>query len=252
MRLTEEQNKRYSRQLVMKEIGVSGQEKLLSSKVLVIGAGGLGSPALMYLASAGVGTIGIVDGDVVDISNLQRQVIHTFDDIGKSKVESAGDKILKLNSDVRVKNYKTYVTSENILNLIEDYDFVLDCTDNFESKFLINDYCVKAEKPFCHAGVVGFEGQLMTCVPHKSPCYRCVFEEPPKNGDVPLPKEIGVVSAACGVIGSLQAMEAINFILNKDNLLIGYMLIYNALDASFRKIKLPKQNPNCKACAKLS
>lgn len=250
MRLTDEQSKRYSRQLVMKDIGESGQQKLLSSKVLVIGAGGLGSPALMYLASAGVGTIGVADADVVDISNLQRQVIHTVDDIGKSKVESASDKILKLNPDVIIKTYKTYVTNENISNLIADYDFVLDCTDNFESKFLINDYCVKLAKPFCHAGVVGFEGQLMTYIPNKSPCYRCIFEEAPQSGDVPLPKEIGIISAACGVIGSLQAMEAIKFLLNKGELLTGFMLIYNALDASFRKIKLPNQNPECKACAK--
>lgn len=252
MRLTDEQSKRYSRQLVMKDIGESGQQKLLSSKVLVIGAGGLGSPALMYLASAGVGTIGVADADVVDISNLQRQVIHTVDDLGKSKVESASDKILKLNPDVIIKTYKTYVTNENISNLIADYDFVLDCTDNFESKFLINDYCVKLAKPFCHAGVVGFEGQLMTYIPNKSPCYRCIFEEAPQSGDVPLPKEIGIISAACGVIGSLQAMEAIKFLLNKGELLTGFMLIYNALDASFRKIKLPNQNPECKACAKKS
>lgn len=252
MRLTDEQSKRYSRQLVMKDIGESGQQKLLSSKVLVIGAGGLGSPALMYLASAGVGTIGVADVDVVDISNLQRQVIHTVDDIGKSKVESASDKILKLNPDVIIKTYKTYVTNENISNMIADYDFVLDCTDNFESKFLINDYCVKLAKPFCHAGVVGVEGQLMTYIPNKSPCYRCIFEEAPQSGDVPLPKEIGVISAACGVIGSLQAMEAIKFLLNKGELLTGFMLIYNALDASFRKIKLPNQNPECKACAKQS
>jgi len=250
MNLTEEQNKRYSRQLVMKEIGESGQKKLLSSSVLVIGAGGLGSPALMYLASAGVGTIGIADADEVDVSNLQRQVIHYCADIGKAKVESAKEKIKSLNPDVSVKTYKTYVNSGNITELISDYDFVLDCTDNFSSKFLINDYCVKTEKPFCHAGVVGFEGQLMTYIPHKSPCYRCVFEEEPKAGDVPLPKEIGVISAACGVIGSLQAMEAIKFLLSKGKLLSGYMLIYNALNSSFRKIKLPKHNPNCMACAK--
>ena len=232
MNLTEEQSKRYSRQLVMKEIGESGQKKLLSSSVLVIGAGG------------------IADADEVDLSNLQRQVIHTYNNIGKPKVESAKEKIKSLNPDVNVKTYKTYVNSENITELISDYDFVLDCTDHFSSKFLINDYCVKAEKPFCHAGVVGFEGQLMTYIPHKSPCYRCVFEEEPKAGDVPLPKEIGVISAACGVIGSLQAMEAIKFLLSKGELLSGYMLIYNALNSSFRKIKLPKHNPNCKACAK--
>ena len=249
MNLTDEQSKRYSRQLVIKEIGESGQLRLLSSSVLVIGAGGLGSPALMYLASAGVGTIGIADGDDVDISNLQRQIIHTVNDIGKAKVISAKEKINRINPDVEVKTYKTYVNSENITNLISDYDFVLDCTDNFESKFLINDYCVKAEKPFCHAGVVGFEGQLMTYIPHKSPCYRCIFEEVPNDGDVPLPKEIGVISAACGVIGSLQAIEAIKFLLSSGELLCGYMLIYNALSAGFRKIKLPKHNPNCSACS---
>ena len=248
MNLTYEQNKRYSRQLVMKEIGESGQKKLLSSSVLVIGAGGLGSPALMYLASAGVGTIGIADADEVDVSNLQRQVIHNCADIGKAKVESAKEKINKWNPDVNVKTYKTYVNSENIAELISDYDFVLDCTDNFGSKFLINDYCVKAEKPFCHAGVVGFEGQLMTYIPHKSPCYRCVFEEEPKAGDVPLPKEVGVISAACGVIGSLQAMEAIKYILGKGDLLTGYLLTYDALKMEFRKIKLPSNTHNCAVC----
>ena len=175
MNLTEEQSKRYSRQLVMKEIGESGQKKLLSSSVLVIGAGGLGSPALMYLASAGVGTIGIADADEVDLSNLQRQVIHTYNNIGKPKVESAKEKIKSLNPDVNVKTYKTYVNSENIAELISDYDFVLDCTDNFSSKFLINDYCVKAEKPFCHAGVVGFEGQLMTYIPCRFSQIRVLF-----------------------------------------------------------------------------
>lgn len=249
MKITEEQKKRYSRQLVMREIGESGQIMLLNSRVLVIGAGGLGSPALMYLASAGVGTLGIVDGDEVDVSNLQRQIIHTQTDVGKAKVDSAKEKLSALNSDVAVKTYKTYANSKNIAELIADYDFVLDCTDNFDTKFLINDCCVKAEKPFCHAGVVGFEGQLMTYVPHISPCYRCIFEEPPKTGDVPLPKEVGVISAACGVIGSLQAMEAVKYITGQGELLSGYMLVYNALNASFRKIKLPKRNPKCKACA---
>lgn len=250
MNFTDEQKMRYSRQLVMADVGESGQQKLLSSKVLVIGAGGLGSPALMYLAGAGVGIIGIADADEVDLSNLQRQVIHTTSDIGKAKAESARETINKMNPDIVVKTYKTYVNSKNITSLISEYDFVLDCTDNFDSKFLINDYCVKAEKPFCHAGIVGFEGQLMTYIPHKSPCYRCIFEEPPKDGDVPLPKEVGVISPACGVIGSLQAMEAVKYLLGKGELLCGYMLIYNAFNSSFRKIKLPKQNPNCSACNK--
>ena len=209
MGFTNEQLERYSRHIILKEIGVKGQKKLLNAKVLIIGAGGLGAPAALYLAAAGVGTIGIVDADVVDLSNLQRQVIHTTADIGKDKVESAKETMQAINPDVNVITYKEYMTSYNIMDIIKDYDFILDGTDNFPAKFLINDACVMAKKPFSHAGIIRFKGQLMTVVPGEGPCYRCVFKSPPPKDAVPTCKQAGVIGAMGGVIGSLQAMEAI-------------------------------------------
>ncbi|MFC2145378.1 ThiF family adenylyltransferase, partial [Actinomycetota bacterium] len=181
MRFSDEQVERYSRHIILEEIGVQGQENILESKVLIIGAGGLGSPAAIYLAAAGVGTIGIVDNDVVDRTNLQRQVIHFTPDLGKLKVDSAREKIEQINPDVKVKIYKKRVVADNILDLVKDYDFIIDGTDNFPSKFLINDACVMAKKPFSHGGILGFNGQTMTYTPGNT-CYRCVFNElPPKN-----------------------------------------------------------------------
>lgn len=248
MVFTNEQLERYSRHIILKDVGVKGQKKLLNAKVLVIGAGGLGAPVAMYLAAAGVGTIGIADADVVDLSNLQRQIIHATQDVGKPKVQSAKETMEAMNPDVNVIAYHTFVTSENILDLIMDYDFIVDGTDNFPTKFLINDACVMAKKPFSHAGIVGFQGQLMTYVPEQGPCYRCIFEEPPPKGSVPTCKEAGVIGAIAGVIGSLQAMEAIKYILGVGNLLTGYLLTYNALTAEFRKIKLPSHNDDCAVC----
>ena len=248
MALTNEQIDRYSRHILLKEVGVRGQKKLLEAKVLVIGAGGLGSPALMYLAAAGIGTIGIADADNVDITNLQRQIIHSTEDIGKPKADSAKDTINTLNPDVKVITYHEYISSENILRIIKDYDFIIDGTDNFAAKFLINDACVLAEKPFSHAGILRFQGQLMTYIPHKGPCYRCVFTEPPEKGAVPSCKEAGVIGAMAGVIGSLQAMEAIKYILGTGDLLTGTLLTYNALTMEFRKVPLPKDNTDCAVC----
>lgn len=245
MPLSEEQLERYSRHIMLEEIGREGQEKLLNSCVLIIGAGGLGSPAAMYLAAAGVGTIGIADADTVDLSNLQRQIIHTTKDRGRDKVQSAKETMASINPDVTVNTYKIFVDSDNIYDLIRDYDFVLDCTDNFKSKFLINDACVKGKKPFVHAGVMGFQGQLMTYVPEMGPCYRCIFEEPPSE-----PHAKGVVGAAVGVIGSLQAMEAIKYLLNTGELLTGCLLTYDALRAEFRKVKLPDKVSDCKVCGR--
>ncbi|MBQ9067019.1 MAG: HesA/MoeB/ThiF family protein, partial [Clostridia bacterium] len=185
MGLTNEQIERYSRHIILKEVGVKGQKKLLDAKVLLIGAGGLGSPAALYLAAAGVGTIGIADADVVDRSNLQRQVIHTTADVDRPKVESAAETMRAINPDVTVKPYHEFVDSSNVLDLIDDYDFILDGTDNFPAKFLINDACVLKQKPFCHAGIIRFRGQLMTYVPGEGPCYRCVFKEPPPKDAVP-------------------------------------------------------------------
>ncbi|MDD7288607.1 MAG: HesA/MoeB/ThiF family protein, partial [Clostridiales bacterium] len=176
MAFTNEQLERYSRQIILKEIGVKGQKKLLNAKVLIIGAGGLGAPAAMYLAAAGVGTIGIADADVVDLSNLQRQIIHATPDLGKPKVESAKESMQAINPEVVVHTYHTFVAADNIADMVKDYDFIIDGTDNFPAKFLINDACVMAEKPFSHAGILRFGGQLMTYVPGQGPCYRCVFE----------------------------------------------------------------------------
>ena len=248
MALTDEQMERYSRHIILKEVGAKGQKKLLEAKVLIIGAGGLGAPAAMYLAAAGVGTIGIADADEVDLSNLQRQIIHGTADIGKAKVQSAAETIAQMNPDVKVNPYRTFVSAENIRDLIREYDFILDGTDNFPAKFLINDACVMEKKPFSHAGIIRFKGQLMTYVPGQGPCYRCVFKNPPPKDAVPTCKQAGVIGAMGGVIGSLQAMEAIKYIIGKGELLTGYLLTYDALTMEFHKIRLPKDTHNCAVC----
>lgn len=247
MAFTNEQLERYSRHIILQEVGVKGQKKLLNASVLIIGAGGLGAPAALYLAAAGVGTIGIVDADEVDLSNLQRQVIHTTNDVGKAKVKSAAETMEAINPDVTVKTYRTFVDSTNIMDLIKDYDFIIDGTDNFPAKFLINDACVMAGKPFSHAGIIRFKGQLMTYVPGEGPCYRCVFKNPPPKDAVPTCKQAGVIGAMGGVIGSLQAMEAIKCIIGKGELLTGKLLTYDALKMEFHTIKLPKDH-HCAVC----
>ncbi len=247
MAFTNEQLERYSRHIILQEVGVKGQKKLLNASVLIIGAGGLGAPAALYLAAAGVGTIGIVDADEVDLSNLQRQVIHTTNDVGKAKVKSAAETMEAINPDVTVKTYRTFVDSSNIMDLIKDYDFIIDGTDNFPAKFLINDACVMAKKPFSHAGIIRFKGQLMTYVPGEGPCYRCVFKNPPPKDAVPTCKQAGVIGAMGGVIGSLQAMEAIKYIIGKGDLLTGKLLTYDALKMEFHTIKLPKDD-HCAVC----
>lgn len=248
MAFTNEQLERYSRHIILKEVGAKGQKKLLNAKVLIIGAGGLGAPAAMYLAAAGVGTIGIADADEVDLSNLQRQIIHATSDIGKAKVQSAKETMEAINPDVTVKTYRTFITSENIMDIISDYDFIIDGTDNFPAKFLINDACVMAKKPFSHAGIIRFKGQLMTYVPGQGPCYRCVFKNPPPKDAVPTCKQAGVIGAMGGVIGSLQAMEAVKYIIGQGQLLTGYLLTYDALTMEFRKVKLPTNTSNCAVC----
>ena len=247
MAFTNEQLERYSRHIILQEVGVKGQKKLLNASVLIIGAGGLGAPAALYLAAAGVGTIGIVDADEVDLSNLQRQVIHTTNDVGKAKVKSAAETMEAINPDVTVKTYRTFVDSTNIMDLIKDYDFIIDGTDNFPAKFLINDACVMAGKPFSHAGIIRFKVQLMTYVPGEGPCYRCVFKNPPPKDAVPTCKQAGVIGAMGGVIGSLQAMEAIKYIIGKGELLTGKLLTYDALKMEFHTIKLPKDH-HCAVC----
>ncbi|MEE3392133.1 MAG: thiazole biosynthesis adenylyltransferase ThiF [Lachnospiraceae bacterium] len=247
--LTDEQLERYSRHIILKEIGVKGQKKLLNGSVLIIGAGGLGAPAALYLAAAGVGRIGIVDADNVDLSNLQRQVIHTTDDIGKPKVESAAETMRAINPDVSVVTYQEFLNSENIMDIIKDYDFVIDGTDNFPAKFLINDACVMAEKPFSHAGILRFNGQLMTVVPHKGPCYRCVFKEMPPKDAIPTCKQAGVIGAMGGIIGSLQALEAVKYLTGTGELLVGKLLTFDGLKGTFHTIKLPPRGEGCAVCS---
>ncbi|MDE6889055.1 MAG: HesA/MoeB/ThiF family protein [Eubacterium sp.] len=248
MALSKEQQQRYARHFTLDEVGEEGQEKLLGAKVCIIGAGGLGSPAAFYLAAAGIGTIGIADADAVELSNLQRQILHGTADIGRKKALSAKGSLERLNPDTVVHPYPVLVNEDNIADLIDGYDMVLDAADNFETKFLINDACVRAGKPFVHAGVIRFQGQLMTYVPGQGPCYRCIFKEPPPQGAVPSAKEAGVLGAACGVIGSLQAMEVVKYVLGAGELLTGRLLVYDALSAQLRTIKLPERAHDCRAC----
>ena len=248
MALTDEQLERYSRHIILREIGVRGQKKLLAAKVLIIGAGGLGAPAAMYLAAAGVGTIGIADCDNVELSNLQRQIIHKTADIGKPKVQSAAETIKELNPDAGVITYHEYVNSRNIADMIAGYDFIIDGADNFPTKFLINDACVLGRKPFCHAGILRFEGQLMTYVPGQGPCYRCIFEAPPPKDAVPSCREAGVIGAMAGIIGSMQALEAVKYITGPGELLTGAMLVFDGLKMEWRRVKLPQRVPTCPIC----
>ena len=249
MAFTNEQLERYSRHIILKEIGVKGQKKLMNAKVLIIGAGGLGAPAALYLTAAGVGTIGIADADAVDLSNLQLQVIHTTADIGRRKVDSAADTMRRINPEVEVRTYDTFVSSANIAEMIREYDFVLDGTDNFPAKFLINDACVMEKKPFSHAGIIRFKGQLTTVIPGVSPCYRCIFKNPPPKDAVPTCKQAGVIGAMGGVIGSLQAMEAVKYLTGAGDLLAGYLLTFDALTMEFRRIKLPPRGKGCAVCS---
>lgn len=249
MALNEDEIKRYDRQLILKDIGIEGQEKLKQAKVLVIGSGGLGSPILHYLGAAGVGTLGVADGDVVELSNLQRQVIHFTDNLSRPKVDSAKEKIKKINPHVRVNVHRDMVTGDNIEALIQDYDFVLDGTDNFGAKFLINDACVLSKTPFSHAGILRWVGQTMTVLPFESACYRCVFMDPPPPGAVPLTAEAGVLGSVAGTIGTLQATEAIKFIIGKGKLLTDRLLYFDGLEMEFRTISLSR-NSECPVCGR--
>ena len=248
MAFTDDQLERYSRHLILKEIGVRGQKKLLAARVLVIGAGGLGSPAAMYLAAAGVGTIGIVDDDVVDLSNLQRQIIHGTGNVGMPKVESAAETVTSINPDVTVKPYHIRVSAGNIAELIAGYDVIVDAADNFSTKFLINDACVLAGKPYIYGGALRFEGQLMTYVPGRGPCYRCIFRDMPAAGEVPSCKEAGVLGAVVGVIGSMQAVEAVKLILGVGKPLTARLVTFDALAMTCRAVPLPEREPDCPVC----
>ncbi len=245
--LTEEQIERYSRHIILKEVGGKGQQRIFDGKVLVIGAGGLGSPIALYLAAAGVGSIGIADADTVDLSNLQRQVIHHTPDVGKPKVVSAREKMEAINPAVQVSTYPTWVKADNILDIIGGYDFVIDGTDNFAAKFLINDACVLAGKPYSHGGILQFDGQTMTVKPGESACYRCIFPAPPPKDAIPTCSQAGVIGVLPGVIGTIQATEALKFLLGKGDLLTGRLLTYNALRMKFREVPIRK-NPKCPIC----
>ncbi|MHC4265688.1 MAG: HesA/MoeB/ThiF family protein [Planctomycetota bacterium] len=247
MSLNEQQIERYSRNIILKEIGGAGQEKLLSSRVLIIGAGGLGSSSALYLAAAGIGTMGIVDSDKVELTNLHRQIIYNTSDIGEEKVVSAEKRIKALNPDVNINVYNLRLRAENISPVIRDYDFIIDGTDNFPSKFLINDACYFEKIPFCHAGVLTFYGQLLTVIPGQTTCYRCIFKEPPPANAVPSCSQAGILGVLPGVIGSLQATEAIKYLLDLGDPLTDTLLNYNALTMKFRKTEL-KPNPKCPLC----
>ncbi|MDX2469445.1 MAG: HesA/MoeB/ThiF family protein [SAR324 cluster bacterium] len=247
MDFTEEQLERYSRHIILKDVGVKGQSKLLEAKVLIIGAGGLGAPIAMYLAAAGVGTIGIVDNDVVDLSNLQRQIIHFTKDVDKLKVDSAREKMEAINTDVKVETYQTYLDHKNIKEIISPYDFIIDGTDNFGTKFLINDACVMENKPYSHGGILRFTGQTMTVIPGESACYRCVFREPPPANAVPTCSQAGVLGAIAGMLGTMQAAEALKWITGVGTPLTNSLLTFEAKEMEFRKIKLKKQD-DCPIC----
>lgn len=245
--LSEEQIQRYSRHIILKEVGGKGQQKLLDGKVLIIGAGGLGAPIALYLAAAGVGTIGIADADEVDLSNLQRQVIHFTPDIGKPKVESAREKMEAINPDLKVITYQEWVSAANIAEIIAGYDFIIDGTDNFAAKFLINDACVLGGKPYSHGGILQFDGQTITVKPKESACYRCIFPQPPPKDAIPTCSQAGVIGVLPGVLGTIQATEAIKFLLGKGELLTDRLLTYNALRMRFREVPL-KRKTTCPVC----
>ena len=248
MDFSEEQLERYSRQIILKELGIEGQEKLLKSKILVIGAGGLGSPVLFYLVAAGVGHLGIADFDEVNFSNLQRQILHSSSDVNRNKAQSAQETLSALNPDCNFEIYPDKINETNILQVMGAYDFIIDATDNFKIKYLINDACIKLGKPFSMGGIVQFEGQLTTVLPHMTPCYRCLFPKPPK-GDVPTCSSAGILGSVAGVVGSLQATEAIKYIMEREELLTGKLLLFRAMDMEFNKLKYNK-NPNCPVCSK--
>jgi molybdopterin/thiamine biosynthesis adenylyltransferase/rhodanese-related sulfurtransferase len=255
--LTDAQRERYSRHILLPEVGEVGQAKLLSSKVLLLGAGGLGSPAALYLAAAGVGTLGIVDADVVDASNLQRQIIHSTSRLGTPKVESAAKAINELNPDVRVDKHEERMTSANVERLFGAYEVIIDGTDNFPTRYLVNDASVWLGKPVVHGSIFRFDGQVTTFIPAKaaaklglpeaSPCYRCLYPEPPPPHLAPSCQEAGVLGILCGVIGTLQATEAIKLILGKGTTLAGRLLTYDSLKMKFRELRL-RRDPHCPVC----
>jgi len=246
--LTPDQRNRYQRHLLLPEVGVEGQLKLLDAKVLLLGAGGLGSPAALYLAAAGVGTIGIIDMDVVDESNLQRQILHNMDRIGERKVDSAKKTLTAINPDVNVVAYDTRLGADNVMDLLEEYDLVVDGADNFPSRYLLNDAALKTGVPVVHGSIFRFEGQATVFKPHDGPCYRCLIPEPPPADMAPSCAEAGVLGVLPGIIGSIQAVEAIKLILDLGEGLSGRLLAYDSMDQTFRTFTV-QRDPACPACS---
>ena len=244
---TDEQIERYSRHIILPEVGGAGQQKMLEAKILLLGAGGLGSPAAYYLAAAGIGNLGIVDFDQVDLSNLQRQIIHSTERIGMLKTESAKKTIQALNPDVNVTLYNQKIDSSNILSIIKDYDYVVDGSDNFPTRYLVNDACVMENKTLIHGSIYRFEGQVTVFKPNSGPCYRCLYPEPPPPGMSPNCQEGGVLGVLAGIIGNLQVVEVLKLILGIGEPLVGKLLIYDALKTEFRNLNLRK-DASCPLC----
>jgi adenylyltransferase/sulfurtransferase len=247
MKFTGDQLQRYSRHLILPEVGEEGQTRLLKARVFIVGAGGLGSSAGYYLAAAGVGTLGIIDNDQVELSNLQRQIAHCTSTIGVPKVESAKNTFESLNPDVHIIPVKERLTKQNILKFITDYDIIVDCSDNYATRFLVNDACVMNRKPLVTGAISKFEGQMTVVIPLEGPCYRCLFEDPPPPDILPSSQDAGLLGVIPGVIGTLQAAEVLKLIIGTGEILKGELLIYHALKTSFRKVKIPK-NPECPLC----
>ncbi|MDQ1450610.1 MAG: sulfur-carrier protein adenylyltransferase/sulfurtransferase [Acidobacteriaceae bacterium] len=245
--LTHEEIARYSRHLILPEVGMEGQQRLKAARVLLVGTGGLGAPMALYLAAAGVGTLGLVDFDVVDASNLHRQVIHSTPDIGRPKLDSAADKLNALNPDVKIVKHNTMLTSANAMEILKDYDIVADGTDNFQTRYLVNDACVLSGKPNVYGSIFRFEGQASVFATEEGPCYRCLYPEPPPPGLVPSCAEGGVLGILPGLVGIIQASEVVKLILGKGEPLIGRLLLVDALGMRFRELKLRK-NPECPVC----
>ena len=240
--------RRYSRHLIIPDVAMAGQQRMMNAKVLCVGAGGLGSPALMYLAAAGIGTLGIVEYDTVDESNLQRQIIHGQSDIGKSKAQSAKEKIAEINPYVNVITHETRLDTSNVMEIFSQYDIIVDGTDNFATRYLVNDACVLLKKPYVWGSIYRFDGQASVFWAEYGPCYRCLYPEPPPPGMVPSCAEGGVLGVLCATIGSIQTTEAIKVLTGVGEPLIGSLMVYDALDMSFRKIKVRK-DPNCPLCS---
>ena len=245
---TDEQIERYSRHIILPEVGGSGQQKMLEARILLLGAGGLGSPAAYYLAAAGIGNLGIVDFDRVDLSNLQRQIIHSTERIGMLKTESAKKTIEALNPDVNISLYNERLDSSNIMNLIEGYDYIVDGSDNFPTRYLVNDACIMRNKTLIHGSIYRFEGQVTVFKPGDGPCYRCLYPEPPPPGMVPNCQEGGVLGVLAGVIGNLQVVEVLKLVLGIGKTLVGKLIIYDALNTEFRNLRLRKDK-NCPICS---